>query len=87
MKRGTAWKAPSFVPAHSRNSVIDGSPAAKAGLKKGDIVVKLANKEISGLAEFRYELYKHKVGDKLSITYYRDGKEKTTTITLGKSES
>ena len=66
--------------------VVDGSPASKAGLKKGDIVVKLGEENISGLAEFRYELYRHKVGDKLAVSYYRDGKLKTAFITLGKSE-
>lgn len=67
--------------------VVKNSPADKAGLKKGDIITKLGDEEIGGLAEFRYELYKHDVGDKLIISYYRNGKEKTTTITLGKSES
>ena len=42
--------------------------------------------DTGSLAEFRYELYKHKVGDKLEVTFYRDGKKKTTSITLGKNE-
>ena len=66
--------------------VVDGSPADKAGFKKGDIIVKLADEEVGNLAEFRYELYTHKVGDKLKVEYYRNGKLKTTTITLGKNE-
>lgn len=66
--------------------VVAGSPAEKAGLKKGDIVVKLGDEYISGLAEFRYELYEYKVGEKVTITYYRNGEKKTTSITLGKSE-
>ena len=66
--------------------VVDGSPADKAGLKKGDIVIKLGESEVGGVADFRYELYKHDVGDKLEITYYRDSKVKTTMITLGKNE-
>jgi len=66
--------------------VVDGSPADKAGFEKGDIIVKLGDESISGLAEFRYELYTHKIGEKVSVTYYRDGKQKTTTITLGKNE-
>jgi len=66
--------------------VVDGSPADKAGFKKGDIIVKLADEEVGNLAEFRYELYTHKVGDKLKVEYYRSGKLKTTTITLGKNE-
>ena len=67
--------------------VVEGSPADKAGLKKGDIIVKLGQEEVSGLAEFRYELYRHNVGDKVTVTYYRDGKQKTTSITLGKNDS
>lgn len=66
--------------------VVDGSPADKAGLKKGDIVIKLGESEIGGVADFRYELYKHDVGDKLEVTFYRDGKVKTTMVTLGKNE-
>ena len=66
--------------------VVKDSPAAKAGLKKGDIIVKLGDEDTGSLAEFRYELYKHKVGDKLSISYYREGKIKNSFIVLGKSE-
>lgn len=65
--------------------VVDGSPAAKAGFKKGDIIVKLGDSKVNGIADFRYELYKYKVGDKIKITFYRGGKEQTATITLGKS--
>ena len=65
--------------------VVDGSPASKAGLKKGDIIVKLGDKEVSTLAEFRYELYKHDVGEKIELTLYRDGKLKTVDVTLGKN--
>ena len=61
------------------------SPADKAGLKKGDIIIKLADENISSLAEFRYELYKHKVGEKVSVTYIRDNKEKETEVTLEKN--
>ena len=61
------------------------SPADKAGLKKGDIIIKLADEDISSLAEFRYELYKHKVGEKVSVTYIRDNKEKETEVTLEKN--
>ena len=66
--------------------VVKGSPADIAGLKKGDIVVMLGDAEVSGLADFRYQLYKHHVGDKLEVTFFREGKKKTTTITLGKND-
>ena len=67
-------------------SVESGSPADKAGLKKGDIIIAIGEDETSSLAEFRYELYKHEVGEKVEITYYRSGKIAKTTITLGKAQ-
>ena len=67
-------------------SVENNSPADKAGLKKGDIITKLAGKEVGSLAEFRYELYKHNPNEEVEVTYLRDGKEQTTKLTLGKSE-
>lgn len=66
--------------------VAEGSPAAKAGLKKGDIITKLEGVETGTLAEFRYELYKHNVGDKIKITFYRDDKEMSIDVTLGKNQ-
>ena len=66
-------------------SVVDGSPAKSAGLKKGDIIIALGGKKITSLAEFRYELYKHKVGDKLEITYMRDNKVNKVNIVLAKN--
>jgi serine protease Do len=68
-------------------SVESGSPADKAGLKKGDIIVKLGGEDTGSLAEFRYELYKHEVGEKVEIEFYRGGKLQKTTITLGKNQS
>lgn len=68
-------------------SVEKGSPADKAGLKKGDIIVKLGGEDTGSLAEFRYELYKHDVGDKVEIEFYRNDKIQKTTVTLGKNQS
>lgn len=62
--------------------VADNSPASKAGLKKGDIIIKLGDADISSLAEFRYELYKHKVGETVTVEYIRDNKKSETKITL-----
>lgn len=61
-----------------------GSGAANAGLEKGDIITKIAGNKVKNSAYLRYELYKHKPGDTIEITYLRDGKEKTTKITLSK---
>jgi len=68
-------------------TVSENSPASKVDLKKGDIILKIGDKEISNKAELRYELYKHKVGDKLTITVYRDKKIKEYTLTLASSNN
>lgn len=61
-------------------SVEDGSPAKKVSLKSGDIITKIDDKKCPTLAYFRYYLYSHEPGDKIKITYYRDGKENTVTL-------
>ena len=66
--------------------VVSSSPAAKSGLQKGDIITKLNDEKVNSVAKLRYELYKHSPGDKIDITYNRDGKEYSTQITLEESE-
>lgn len=58
------------------------SGASKSDLKKGDVITKLNNEKISNVAYLRYELYKYSAGDTITVTYQRDGKEKTTKIKL-----
>lgn len=59
----------------------DGS-AAKAGLKVGDIITKFDNDEISSSSKLRYYLYQHKIGDKIKVTFIRDGKTQTIEMEL-----
>lgn len=63
-------------------SVEGGSSAEKAGLQQGDIITKLDGKETTSKAYLRYELYQHKEGDTVELTYLRDGKEQTTKVKL-----
>lgn len=63
----------------------NGSPADKSGLKLGDVVTKIDDKKCTSVAYLRYILTTHEVGDKISITYIRDGKEQSTAITLSKN--
>lgn len=65
--------------------VNDGYPAAEAGLKDGDIVTKINGEKISTASQFKYELYKHSIGDTIEVTYVRDGKGKTTKVKLDKA--
>lgn len=61
-----------------------GSGAEKAGIKAGDIITKLDGVEVEDVAHLRFELYKHKVGDTIELTYLRDEKEHKTKVTLTK---
>jgi len=68
-------------------SVENNSPADDAGLKKGDIILKMDDKDITSLAELRYMLYKnYDVGEEVSMTINRNNKEEVVKITLGASE-
>ena len=62
--------------------VVSSSPAAKAGLQKNDIITKIEDEKISSVAKLRYELYKHNVGDTVTLTYLRNNKEHKVTIKL-----
>jgi serine protease Do len=57
-------------------------PAAKAGVKPGDVIVKIDDKDVANFDSLRKALTDHKPGDKLSVTVMRDGKEKKLTVTL-----
>jgi len=59
-----------------------GSPADKAGLKRGDIITTLDDDKVKDVATLRYALYKHSVGDTVTITYERDGKTESAKINL-----
>ncbi len=62
-----------------------GSAAEKGGLQVDDVILEINGKKISNEAYLRYELYSHKIGDKLNIKINRRGKEKTLTVTLSSS--
>lgn len=67
-------------------NVEDKSPAAKAGLKPGDIIVKINDHEVASIGYLRYYLYNYGVGDKITVTYIRNGDKKTATVTLGTNQ-
>lgn len=56
--------------------------AKKAGMKLADIIVKIGDDEINSKSEFEEELSYHYPGDKINLTYMRDGKPTTVSITL-----
>ncbi|MEU3196182.1 trypsin-like peptidase domain-containing protein [Streptomyces sp. NPDC006996] len=60
-----------------------GGPADKAGLEPGDVITKLDDRVVDSGPTLIGEIWTHKPGDKVTITYERDGKERTTELTLG----
>ena len=58
--------------------------AAKAGLKKNDVITKINDKEVFDHEQLSEAIGKFKPEEKVTITYKRDGKENKTTATLGK---
>ncbi len=68
------------------NSVQEGSPAEKAGFKKGDQIISIGGVEVKDVLHFKYELYKYNVGDKVKIVVKRDGSNKTLEVTLKSSK-
>ena len=56
-------------------------------LEKYDVITKVDDKEISSSTDLQSTLYNHSIGDNIKITYYRNGKEGTTTVKLDKSTS
>jgi hypothetical protein len=57
-------------------------PAARGGLKAGDVIIQLGASRIGTIVDFDSALRKHKAGDKVKVVVKRDGAEKTLEVTL-----
>jgi Do/DeqQ family serine protease len=66
--------------------VAAGSAAAQAGVQKGDFITKVNGQTVETGTEMVEKISAHRPGDKVSLTYTRNGVEKTATATL-KGES
>ena len=63
--------------------VREGSPAARAGLKAGDVIVAFDGSEVTDLYAYSYALREKSPGDVVSVTILRDGKRLTLRAVLG----
>ena len=57
-------------------------PCGKAGLQRGDIILKLDGKETNSVSDLREKVAEHKVGDTVKITYDRNGSEQSADVVL-----
>ena len=62
--------------------VSDASAAEDAGLEKGDVITKFDGKKVSKMSELQEAIAQHRPGDKVSVTYLRNKKESTVSVTL-----
>lgn len=62
--------------------VTEESAAEEAGMKEGDVITAIDGKPVSKMAELQEVLAKKRPGDKVTVTYLRDKKKATKTVTL-----
>jgi putative serine protease PepD len=65
------------------SQVTSGSPAERAGLRTGDVVVAIDGQRVQDFSELAARIRAHKPGDRVELTVVRDGNETTVTATLG----
>ena len=80
------------LPSDVKSGVVIAEVASKgsakaAGLQAYDVIVEMDGQKIEGIQNLRKVLYSHKVGDKMEVTYYRNGQKQTTTISLTETNS
>jgi serine protease Do len=60
-------------------------PASLAGLLKSDVIIEINGQKTKDVAHFRYNLYKYKIGDTITIKYLRGDEVKEAKVLLNKS--
>lgn len=68
-------------------NVFENSPADKAGLEKGDIVITFDGEKVSNPKELSSQVKMKKENDKVDLEYYRNGKTNSSTVTIEKRKS
>ena len=76
--------APARNPARS---VTPGGPAAQAGLRPGDVIVRFAGQPIANATALLDAVRSQPPGSRVTLTFVRDGARHTVTLTLGSAES
>jgi putative serine protease PepD len=63
--------------------VNEGQPAAEAGLEQGDVITRVDDTKVTSGSDLTSAIRSHEPGDRVTITYTRDGDQKTAEVTLG----
>jgi len=62
--------------------IVEDSPSQKAGIEKGDVIIKIDETKIEDQTDLIRKLYEYKSGDIINVTYIRDNKEYKTELKL-----
>jgi len=62
--------------------ITEDGAADEAGIQQGDVVIKIDDTEVKNVAELQDMVARHRPGDRIDVTYRRDGKTKTVTAKL-----
>ena len=65
-------------------STLENMPASDK-LQRYDVITKIDDTDIESTADLQSALYSHQINDTIKVTFYRDGKQQTTSIKLTKS--
>ncbi len=71
-----------IVSGSDGTAIVSGSPAAKANLQEGDIIVKVNNDDVTTKNNLSSLIGRYNVGDTVTLTFIRDGKQQTAQVTL-----
>jgi S1-C subfamily serine protease len=66
------------------SGVRGGSPAEKAGLKAGDIIIRIGEHQVADLQGMTDALRSFQPGDEVDVVVKRDGQEQTVKVVLGR---
>lgn len=80
VKRGAYIAPPAVI---GGDPLVNDGPAEKAGLRAGDIITKIDGTAVDQTNSLSALINKRKVGDKVTLTVVRDGKEQKIDVTLG----
>lgn len=74
---------PNLPPGVTVVQAMEGTPAQKAGLMPGDIILKFDGKDVTGIKSIQALMPTYSIGDTIEITYKRGEETLTTKLTLG----
>jgi Do/DeqQ family serine protease len=69
------------------SDVVEGDPADEAGLKAGDVILKVGDKEVNEPQDVQFAVLEYDPGDSIPLAVIRDGKQLTISVKAGRREN